>query len=108
MVDTTAPVLAGVPADATVECDSVPVKASPTASDDCDDNPYIAYVEVRKDGNCPNNYTLTRTWTATDDCGNASRKSQVITVQDLTPPVVIANLVPVPSQKKMKKKLLKN
>jgi streptogramin lyase len=104
VVDTTAPVLAGVPADATVECDSVPVKASPTASDDCDDNPYIAYVEVRKDGNCPNNYTLTRTWTATDDCGNASRKSQVITVQDLTPPVVIANLVPVPSQKKMKKK----
>ena len=44
--------------------------------------------EVRIDGNCPHNYTLVRTWTATDRCGNNSSESQTITVQDTTPPVV--------------------
>jgi hypothetical protein len=33
-------------------------------------------------------YTLTRTWRATDACGNISEKSQVITVKDTTPPVI--------------------
>ena len=98
--DTTAPVLSGVPADVTVDCDSVPDPASPTASDNCDTAPEIAFSETRTDGDCPSNYTLTRTWTATDACSNASSETQVVTVQDTTKPVVTATLVPVKLKKR--------
>jgi hypothetical protein len=33
-------------------------------------------------------YQVTRTWTATDDCGNSSTCQQLITVADVTPPVI--------------------
>jgi hypothetical protein len=84
--DTTLPVLSGGPADDTVECDSVPPPATPTATDNCDVDVDITFNEVRTDGTCPDNYTLTRTWTATDDCGNSSAHVQTITVQDTTAP----------------------
>jgi hypothetical protein len=87
--DTTAPVLHDVPADATVECDAIPTAATPTATDNCDAAPAVTYLgEVRTNGDCPSNYTLTRTWKATDACGNTSTAQQVITVQDTTPPVI--------------------
>ncbi len=88
VVDTTAPKLSGVPADTTVECDEVPEPATPTAADNCDPAPAITYNEARTDGDCANNYTLTRTWTATDVCGNAASARQVITVQDTQAPVL--------------------
>ena len=86
--DTTDPVLAGVPADVTVECDNIPDAATPTATDNCDTDVDIVYTEVRTDGNCPDNYTLTRTWVATDNCGNSTTGTQIITVQDTTDPVL--------------------
>ncbi len=85
--DTQAPVLSAAPADATVECNAVPAAAVLTATDNCD-APTVTYAEVRTNGNCPSNYTLTRTWTATDACGNTSSKSQTITVQDTQAPVL--------------------
>ena len=85
--DTTDPVLSGVPADVTVECDAVPGPATVTATDNCDPDPVVALVEVRTDGPSQDNYTLTRTWTATDRSGNAASSSQTLTVQDTTPPV---------------------
>ncbi|MBT5925473.1 MAG: hypothetical protein HOH33_02515, partial [Verrucomicrobia bacterium] len=88
VIDTTNPVLAGVPADATVECDSVPVAAAVTVTDNCD-APTLVFNEVRTDGDCPSNYTLTRTWTATDACGNLTSATQVVTVQDTTAPAPI-------------------
>jgi hypothetical protein len=88
VVDTEAPVLSGCPADETVECDAVPTPAVLTATDNCDDDVTVVFDEVREDGPCPDSYTLTRTWTATDDCGNSSTCVQIITVEDTTPPVI--------------------
>jgi hypothetical protein len=86
--DTQAPMLMGVPADVTVECNALPPVAQPTAMDNCDPVPVITYQQVRTNGDCAYNYTLTRTWTATDRCGNSSAQSQVITVQDTQAPTI--------------------
>jgi large repetitive protein len=105
--DTQAPTLSGVPANTTVQCDAIPEPASPTASDNCDPAPMVSFSEVRTDGDCADNYTLTRTWTATDRCGNSSAQSQVITVQDTQAPTlsgvpdnttVECDAVPAPAQ----------
>ena len=62
-----------------------------TASDNCDDNVLVEFEGDQvnpKVGDCPQNYTITRTWKATDDCGNETFGTQVITVTDNTPPVI--------------------
>ena len=38
---------------------------------------------------CGNTYVITRTWSATDDCGNRTTAPQTITVQDTRKPVII-------------------
>jgi ribosomal protein S26 len=88
VVDTQAPMLSGVPGNTTVECNAVPAPAQPTATDNCDPAPQISFSEVRTNGNCAYNYTLTRTWTATDRCGNSSVQTQIVTVQDTQAPVI--------------------
>jgi hypothetical protein len=45
----------------------------------------VSYADVRS-GSCPE--TLTRTWTAEDDCGNIASCDQIITIADDTPPVI--------------------
>src|SRR6185503_7394645 len=90
--DNTAPVLAGVPANTTAECSAVPAAASPTATDNCDSTPTITFSQTTtqtSNGTCTDqNYTITRTWTATDNCGNASSATQTIAVSDNTAPVL--------------------
>ncbi|MCS6929271.1 MAG: HYR domain-containing protein [Saprospiraceae bacterium] len=86
--DIVAPVFTFVPASVTVSCENVPALNTPTATDNCDANVAIAFLgETRTDGPCPDTYTLTRRWTATDNCGNSTETQQVITVRDLTAPV---------------------
>ncbi|MFM8489621.1 MAG: hypothetical protein ACKOCH_25070, partial [Bacteroidota bacterium] len=86
--DTIAPLFTFVPDAATVSCDAVPFPGAPTAADNCDVTSAIAYLgESRTDGLCPSNYVLTRTWSASDDCGNFRTAQQVITVRDITVPV---------------------
>ena len=78
--DTTAPVLEGVPTNVTVGCDEIPEMPIVNGSDNCDEDVEISISEETNFDNCP--YTLTRTWTATDDSGNSSSASQVITIVD--------------------------
>ena len=87
--DTQAPIISAAPGNVTVECNAVPAAAILTATDNCS-TPTVLFTEVRTNGNCSGNYTLTRTWTATDACGNTSSKTQVITVQDTQAPVISA------------------
>jgi hypothetical protein len=86
--DTQAPALVGVPANATVECDAVPASANVTATDNCSFSGVVSSTETRTNGNCPSNYTLTRTWSTTDAAGNTTTATQVVTVQDTKAPVI--------------------
>ncbi|MBI1782772.1 MAG: T9SS type A sorting domain-containing protein [Sphingobacteriales bacterium] len=89
--DDVAPVLSAAPANVTVKCaGDVPVAAVLTATDNCGGVPTVTSADVKTPGSCINNFTVTRTWTATDACGNTSSKSQLITVNDVTPPVLSA------------------
>jgi hypothetical protein len=51
---------------------------------------YFNSADVTTDGDCAGSYSVTRTWTATDSCGNSSTASQTINVQDKTAPVIAA------------------
>ena len=86
IVDTQAPMFVEeLPASLEVECDNVPDGAVLTAMDNCQDVS-VSYSETRLDGSCPSNYTLTRTWTSSDDCGNEVTHEQIVGVSDTTSP----------------------
>ena len=85
VVDTTPPVFNNIPADATIDCGSIPALDILSASDNCDENVDVTFNEEISEG-CP--YTITRTWTATDNCANSTSASQVLTIVDTTPPVL--------------------
>jgi len=85
--DFTNPVFSFVPTNVTVSCNAIPAIGTPAASDNCDLAVSITYDgQARTDGSCPDNYTLRRRWTATDNCGNTTSAEQIIAVQDVTPP----------------------
>ncbi len=70
-----------LPTDATVDCDAIPSAATLTASDVCG-IASVDFDETTTSGLCLGDYTITRTWTATDDCGNETIHVQTITVED--------------------------
>jgi ribosomal protein S26 len=76
-----------MPADVTVECSAIPAVASPIeASDNCDTDVTVTFTSNTTPGSCTDEYTITRTWVATDNCGNAITHTQTITVEDNTAP----------------------
>jgi hypothetical protein len=88
IVDKTPPVLYGVPDNTSVSCDAIPEPATVTATDNCGPDPSVSFKETNdKTGDCAN-YTITRTWSASDACGNPVSASQTIKVYDKTPPVL--------------------
>ncbi|MEZ5057702.1 MAG: SdrD B-like domain-containing protein [Saprospiraceae bacterium] len=87
VADTEAPVITGVPGSVTVPCDDVPEPPTVVkAIDNCDPDAVLTFNETLT-GNCPQ--ILTRIWTATDDCGNTSTASQVITIVDQEAPQIV-------------------
>jgi hypothetical protein len=86
-VDEEAPTFGAIPADLVVQCtDPVPAAESVVAFDNCS-TPDISFDEELIPGFCPESYTLVRTWTATDACGNTASVSQTIEVRDDEAPV---------------------
>jgi len=87
------------PADVTIQCsDPVPPAAVATATDNCS----VVVPEFVEEstqttfGGCTDyQYVITRTWTATDDCGNSVEHVQVINVIDDTPPVAMCCAGPI-------------
>src|SRR5205823_11630222 len=88
VVDTTAPSISTLPAPTTVQCPATPSFATPTATDACDPSPTLTFADVTTPGSSAQNHDATRTWTATDHCGNSSTTSQPIHVVDTTAPVL--------------------
>ena len=84
IVDTTAPVLT-IPADYSAECSDEHPMDEASATDNCGEVT-ITVEEVTTSGAWLD-YIITRTFTATDDCGNAT-DTQTITIVDTTAPVL--------------------
>ena len=95
VVDNLGPVITK-PANVTIQCSNQPDFLNPvntggyaTAIDACSGivpANRITYLDSGTPGGC--SYVITRTWTATDDCGNSSTAVQLITVTDTEKPVV--------------------
>ncbi len=89
-VDDTIPPMITCPAGFSVQCaDDVPAcdPADASATDNCDDKVEITCQQGPLVGGACGG-TVTRTYTATDDCGNTDSCTQVITVDDTTPPEI--------------------
>ena len=75
--DTEAPVFAGTnPTSITADCGAAPVL--PVAFDNCSATT-LTYTDTNVSGDCATGLSFTRTWTATDLCGNSSTFSQMVT-----------------------------
>jgi hypothetical protein len=90
--DSTPPTITDCPDNITIECDESTLPGNTgmaTATDNCDGMPTVTYSDVTAASQtCVQEYTITRTWLATDDCGNSTTCTQVITVDDSTPPTI--------------------
>jgi large repetitive protein len=91
-IDNTPPTLT-CPAPVTVSCvGEIPIVDITTVSNVTDNCPGIIAVthqgDVISGQTCANRYTITRTYRATDGCGNFTECTQIITVDDQTPPTI--------------------
>lgn len=79
-----------IPADVSLDCNNIPTAtaADASATDDCSSANVFYDGEIVVGGGCP--YEIHRTWSATDECGNTSSATQIITVTDLEAPVLAA------------------
>lgn len=60
-----------------------------TATDNCSAQVDITYTDNEQLNNCNRTGLILRMWSAKDDCGNVKTCTQLITIVDRTPPVVI-------------------
>jgi uncharacterized repeat protein (TIGR01451 family) len=84
--DTVAPTLVCA-ANKTVECGAAWTFDAPTATDIGGTNTITIFNTVTNAA-CGNTFSATRTWKATDACGNAAQCSQTVTVVDTTAPTI--------------------
>ena len=86
IVDTEGPVFTSTPANLQLSCnDEIPM--STVSAEDCGSVSISDPVEETQEGTCGTSYTVFRTWTASDDCGNSSEFTQTIMIVDNEAPV---------------------
>ncbi|MFN0036436.1 MAG: hypothetical protein ACKVUS_15330, partial [Saprospiraceae bacterium] len=98
VIDTVPPALVNIPPNVTVECDAIPL-APPAStfnpSDNCDLSVAVNLVQTEIRNPDPDtcehwtNYIVKREWTATDNCGNSRTYTQLIQIEDTTPPAIV-------------------
>src|SRR5207249_4941254 len=86
-VDTHAPTIGEAGGNATIDCTAIPSFTVPTAADDCSGATVNLLTSTTTGNSCLKVYT--RTWDATDACGNHSAtRTQVITAVDTHAPTI--------------------
>ena len=101
--DNTIPTLLYVPDNDTIICDEeIPLPPQIFALDNCPEIALTVNEESTQgeDGCSLYDYTITRTWTATDQCGNSTSDSQVVDIQDVVAPDIF-RIYTLPNGKKM-------
>lgn len=96
VADTVKPVIA-CPADITVSCLTAPSNTGTATATDACGVKTITYTDASNYSSNPAdaahyNYTITRTWTATDSSNNSASCTQVITVQQLKLAATVTNV----------------
>jgi len=76
------------PPNKVFECDAVGGFGDPTVVDNCSVTLLVACTEESTPGKLPQERTIIRTCTVTNDCGNSAMCRQRIDIVDITPPVV--------------------
>ena len=93
--DTNRPVI-NCPINITIQCQDANAPAnvgSATATDLCSPFPLVInFNDIIIPGNCSGNYIISRSWTATDRCANATTCIQEIAVIDTAKPILICPL----------------
>lgn len=83
-----APPIITCPADKTCECDAACVYGDPVVQDDCSIHPTFQCTEEVIPGKFPQERTILRTCTTTNDCGQSDSCTQRIEIVDTTPPTI--------------------
>lgn len=90
LIDTIAPVFNNFPSDGTISCDELDsIGETLTASDNCNPNPIITYVDQKLNFVCEGEFFLIRVYTADDQCGNATSKTLKLYVFDDEAPTFV-------------------
>lgn len=79
------------PANLTLECTAptdVSATGMATASDNCDPTPAVTFTDAVIPGACPAARTIHRQWRAEDAAGNVTLLTQILTIEDKTPPAI--------------------
>ena len=89
VVDTTIPEFISVPQALNYDCSqTIPGAEIVMATDNCTSTPIEAVAsDFMVPGNCPQSYTIERTYVATDDCGNEASYVQYIYITDMLNPI---------------------
>ncbi|HXR81797.1 MAG TPA: PKD domain-containing protein, partial [Saprospiraceae bacterium] len=80
-----------------IACPGVPVFEEPVVPDSCGMGILLTFTDVTTPGACPGDYSVTRTWIASDSCGNSGSCSVTIVVEDVLPPTLtcVAQTTPI-------------
>ncbi len=88
LIDVTAPEFTFVPADLLLECGEEIPEELAEATDACSEVTVMFEDEIIET-DCSGEYSIYRTFTATDECGHSASVTQMITVIDTTAPSII-------------------
>ncbi|MGG7036037.1 MAG: gliding motility-associated C-terminal domain-containing protein, partial [Flavobacterium sp.] len=86
VINNSKPIIESLPDLTTVYCPAEPQFAQAIATNICGKSVSLTYSDEVKNEDCPGNYSITRTWTATNSNGISSIATQTINVADNSAP----------------------